>query len=156
MNHRSRYPSTVALRKCLEISSSLALRAVAHSANSVPSGGAEQPTPTTAAFMKALEVIVGHAQRPCWSAVHPGPFAPEARSAAETAKTAAPPFCGGCGRSNMRLQSKHRFGLSLRKSAKVPANHSLNRTLHGMPGFGPPFHSGPNPAIPFRAGYLKR
>ena len=152
MNHRSRFPSTVALRKCLKISSSFVLRAVAHGAKSVRSGaahGAPQPIPANAAFMKALEVIVGHGQRPCWSAVNPRSSAPEAGSSAETATF---PYGGSCGRSNMRLQSKHRFGLSPRKSAKVPANHSLNRTLHGMPGFGPPFHSGPNPAMPFRAG----
>ena len=155
MNHRSRFPSTVALRKCLKNSSSFALRAVAHSAKSVRSGaahGASQPAPTPAAFMKAIEVIVRHGQRPCWSAINPRPSAPEAGSVAEIAKTVASAFGGSCGRSNMRLQSKHRFGLSLRKSAKVPANHSLNRTLHGMPGFDPPFHSGPNPILPFRAG----
>ena len=45
---------------------------------------------------------------------------------------------------------------SLCKVTSAWPNPSVNRTLHGMPGFGPPFHSGPNPAIPFRAGYLKR
>jgi hypothetical protein len=35
-------------------------------------------------------------------------------------------------------------------------NPSVNRTLHGLPAFGPPFHSGPNTAKPFRAGYFKR
>ena len=45
---------------------------------------------------------------------------------------------------------------SLCKVTSAWPNLSVNRTLHGMPSFGPPFHSGPNPAIPFRAGYLKR
>ena len=35
-------------------------------------------------------------------------------------------------------------------------NPSVNRTLHGMPASGPPFHSGPYAVIPFRAGYLER
>ena len=35
-------------------------------------------------------------------------------------------------------------------------NPSVNRTLHGLPAFGPPFHSGPNTVNPFRAGYFKR
>ena len=32
------------------------------------------------------------------------------------------------------------------------ANQSLNRTLHSVPAFGPPFHSGPNAVPLFRAG----
>lgn len=32
------------------------------------------------------------------------------------------------------------------------ANQSLNRTLHSVPAFGPPFHSGPNIVPLFRAG----
>ena len=32
------------------------------------------------------------------------------------------------------------------------ANQSLNRTLHSVPAFGPPFHSGPNAATPQCAG----
>ena len=32
------------------------------------------------------------------------------------------------------------------------ANQSLNRTLHSVPAFGPPFHSGPNTVPLFRAG----
>lgn len=36
------------------------------------------------------------------------------------------------------------------------ANTSFNRTLHSLPAFGPPFHSGPNTINLFRAGYLKR
>ncbi len=36
------------------------------------------------------------------------------------------------------------------------ANPSVNRTLHGMPASGPPFHSGPYAVMPFRAGYLER
>lgn len=32
------------------------------------------------------------------------------------------------------------------------ANLSLNRTLHSVPAFGPPFHSGPNTVPLFRAG----
>jgi hypothetical protein len=32
------------------------------------------------------------------------------------------------------------------------ANHSLNRTLHSVPTFGPPFHSVPNTVPLFRAG----
>ena len=32
------------------------------------------------------------------------------------------------------------------------ANPSLNRTLHSVPAFGPPFHSGPNTVPLFRAG----
>ena len=31
-------------------------------------------------------------------------------------------------------------------------NHSLNRTLHSMPSFSPPFHSGLNAVLLFRAG----
>ena len=42
------------------------------------------------------------------------------------------------------------------KSRKVRPNPSVNRTLHGLPAFGPPFHSGPNAVNPFRAGYFKR
>jgi hypothetical protein len=49
------------------------------------------------------------------------------------------------------------------ESAPVPfgncqlwPNPSVNRTLHGLPAFGPSFHSGPNTAKPFRAGYFKR
>jgi hypothetical protein len=34
----------------------------------------------------------------------------------------------------------------------VLANHSLNRTLHSVPAFGPPFHSVPNTVPLFRAG----
>jgi len=34
----------------------------------------------------------------------------------------------------------------------LPANHSLNRTLHSRPSFSPPFHSGLNAVLLFRAG----
>ena len=31
-------------------------------------------------------------------------------------------------------------------------NPTLNRTLHSVAAFGPPFHSGPKAGTPFRAG----
>jgi hypothetical protein len=39
---------------------------------------------------------------------------------------------------------------------EVLPNPSVNRTLHGLPALGPPFHSGPNTVNPFRAVYFKR
>ena len=45
---------------------------------------------------------------------------------------------------------------SNRRRQSVRPNPSVNRTLHGMPASGPPFHSGPCAVMPFRAGYLKR
>jgi hypothetical protein len=47
------------------------------------------------------------------------------------------------------------IGKAGNSGAALP-NPSVNRTLHGLPAFGPPFHSGPNTANPFRAGYFKR
>jgi hypothetical protein len=38
----------------------------------------------------------------------------------------------------------------------VMPDHSLNRTQHNGPGSGPAFHSGPSPALLFRAGQLER
>ena len=62
------------------------------------------------------------------------------------------PKGAGCAQQVLAFQCTRRVGKSLAAGYKVLANHSLNRTLHGMPSFGPPFHSGPNPAMPFHAG----
>ena len=62
------------------------------------------------------------------------------------------PKGAGCVRQVLAIQCTLRVGKSIAAWYKVLANQSLNRTLHGMPGFGPPFHSGPNPVLPFRAG----
>ena len=159
VNHRSRFRCTAALRKCWKISSSFAPSAAAQRASSVQSGtaqGATRRIRTIAAFRVNLEVFIGRSQRLRWSVVTPLASAPQAASTLRTTRTTASPISGACVRALSRLQSKRQFGQSQHKSATVPANPSVNRTLHGMPGFGPPFHSGPNPAIPFRAGYLKR
>ena len=44
-----------------------------------------------------------------------------------------------------------RFPLHLLRAA-ASSNHSFNRKQWGMPSFGPPFHSGPNAAIPHCSG----
>ena len=159
VNQRSRFQCAAALRKSWKFSSSFALRAAVQGARSVQSGvaqSASQPIRTIAAFREDLEVFAGRSQRLRWSAATPRASAPQAVGNPGTTKTAASPISGACVCALSRLQSKRSFGQSPRKSATVPANPSVNRTLHGIPGFGPPFHSGPNPAIPFRAGYLKR
>jgi hypothetical protein len=53
------------------------------------------------------------------------------------------------------LSSLLPIGKAGNSGAALP-NPSVNRTLHGLPAFGPPFHSGPNTVNPFRAGYLER
>ena len=159
MDHKSGTQTAAALRHRLNARSSFAPRAAAHVATSVPPGAADIAAQSGLTFVdikEDQEVIVGHGQGPRWSAATPPPSALQAVGSLSPTKTAASPFSAGCARSRMRLQSKQSLGLSLGLSAKVLANPSVNRTLHGMPGFGPPFHSGPNPVIPFRAGYLKR
>ena len=159
MAHKSGIQTAATPRHRSDASSSYALRAAAHSARSVQPGAAHSAAlsvPTFVAVKENQEVKVGHGQRPCWSAATPPSSAPKAGCTAMLAKTAASPIRAACARNRMRLQSKQRLGLSPGISEKVLANPSVNRTLHGMPGFGPPFHSGPNPVIPFRAGYLKR
>ena len=159
MAHKSGTQTVAALQHLSNASSSFALRAAAHIAKSVPPGGVHSAALSgsmSVVLNENQEVIVGHGQGPRWTAATPPPTAPQAVGNPAPAKTAASPIRAGCTRSRMRLQSKQPLGLSLALSAQVLATPSVNRTLHGMPGFGPPFHSGPNPVIPFRAGYLKR
>ena len=149
--HLSGPQSSSSLGRGRNASLLFALRAVAHSAESVQLGAAQSAAltaPTIEASKEDKEVKVAHGHRQCWSAA----TAPTvAVNTARAAKTAASPNSAGCVGSRLRLQCVQRLTLSLGNSAKALANPSLNRTFCGVGQLG--FISfSPNCPTPQNAG----
>ena len=176
MAHISASQTIATLRHRLDVSSWWALRAVAHSAESVQSVAAQS------AARRALRrsTVIGPefpSRTVSANTIHPGPaiscFGERSLPANVWMQTAHTPLVPSLNTARLHRNSNSTNSLGCVFHQLLPqppsgsalrrvqpkwalANPSVNRTLHGMPGFGPPFHSGPNPALPFRAGYLKR
>ena len=176
MDHISAIQTTTTLRRRLDVSSWSALRAAAHSAKSVQSAAAQRAarrasdrSAVIACELTSLTVCgnTSHARRAVLpkrnrllSAINhlqTATFLPvPSLNTARLRRNSNSTLTAGCVLHRWRRQSPSGPSLRQVQLIRALANPSVNRTLHGMPGFGPPFHSGPKPVTPFRAGYLKR
>ena len=176
MAHISASQTIATLRHRLDVSSWWALRAVAHSAESVQSVAAQSAA--RRALRRSTVIAPEFPSRTVRAnTIHPRPatlrFGKRSLLAIVWMQTARSPFVPLLNTARLHWNSNSTNSISCVFHRRLPqspsesalrqlrpewalANPSVNRTLHGMPGFGPPFHSGPNPALPFRAGYLKR
>ena len=172
MAHISANQIIATLRHRLDVSSWWALRAVAHSAESVQSVAAQ----SAARRALRLSTVIGPefpSRTVSANTIHPGSaiscFGKRSLLANVWMQTAPTPFVPSLNTARLHRNSNstnslgcvfHQLlpqppsGSALRQlqPERALANRSLNRTRCGMPPFAPPFHSGSNAVTPQRAG----
>ena len=162
MAHKFRFPTTVPLRHRWNVSLSGAAKVRGTRAAALT----QLCRRTTSSFIccvcRAVEVLRFKTPiAPRGSFIHRYALSPHNRctSLRRASAMASARFVGAispkgasCALQILAIQCNRRVGKSRGAGHQALANQSLNRTLHSRQSFGPPFHSGPNATLLFRAG----